>query len=311
MNQYVELRHLRYVIAVAEELHFARAANRLHLATPSLSKQIRQLEDSLGYELFERRPRNITVTPAGAAFVIEAREALVHVARAVDHGTAAKREKSAVLLVGYSPCANPIRVMTAAEHFLKATGIQVNLRSEYTAIQVQQIQAGQLDAGIVLLPLGPSDLVTELLHRERLSLALPSGDPLAGFEEVALSDLGNRPFISIARNLKPILFDHLQLLRTRSGFVPGVTHEVTSVSEALELVAGNLGVGLVKASTATTMRMNGVVFRECLEPDLAIDIGVAYRAGARASEMKAFIKALRAPVDLATGDFAARSVDVR
>ena len=100
---YVELRLLRYVIAVAEELHFGRAAKRLHLSAPALSRQIKDLELALGYPLFERKTREVLSTPAGLAFVAEARQALLRVERAVEYGYAASRGDTGVILLGYSP----------------------------------------------------------------------------------------------------------------------------------------------------------------------------------------------------------------
>src|ERR1700691_744046 len=102
-KHYVELRLLRYVIAVAEELHFGRAPKRLHLSAPALSKQVKELERDLGYALFERRTREVLLTVAGRAFVAEARQALVRVARAVEYGYAASQGDTGVLSLGYSP----------------------------------------------------------------------------------------------------------------------------------------------------------------------------------------------------------------
>ena len=273
----VELRHLRYVVAVAEDLHFAKAASRLHLAAPSLSKQIRQLETLLGYPLFKRRTRQVVLTKAGTAFVAEARDALNHVALAVNLSAAANGAESGEVAIGYSPWTDLPWIVEARDLLRREIGTDSTLRSESTASQVESLLAGRLDAGIVILPVTATGLTVQTLRREHLLLALPENHALAGSETIDFKALAGEPFISMAGSLEPALHDYLRRIGKENGFVPKVVHEVTSISEALELVAAKIGTALVRASSAARLHAHGVVFRECAEPELFVEVGLAYR----------------------------------
>ena len=273
----IEMRHLRYVVAIAEDLHFARAADRLHLAAPSLSKQIRQLETLLGYPLFERRTRQVALTKAGSVFVAEAREALNHVALAVNLSAAANGDESGVIAIGYSPWVDLPWIIKARDLLSREIGSEITLRSECTASQMEGLLAGQLNAGIVILPINAAGLEVQLLRRERFLLALPEGHALAECETIDFKALAAEPFVSMAGSMEPALHNYLRRTGEENGFVPNVLHEVTSISEALELVASKIGTALVRASSAIRFHAHGVVFRECAEPELFVEIGLAYR----------------------------------
>jgi len=273
--QQIELRHLRYVVAIAQDLHFARAAARLHLAAPSLSKQIRQLESVLGYPLFERKTRQVLLTKAGSAFVLEARAALNHVALAIDLSAEANVAEGGAMVIGYSPWADLPWIMKARDAFCRDTASDIVLRSECSALQVEDILAGRLSAGIVILPIEIAGLSVQVLRRERLLLALPEADALARAEVIAFHALSGERFISITGSLEPALNEHLQELGRRNGFVPDVIHEVAGIAEALELVAARIGITLVRASSAARLQARGVIFREC-EESLSVEVGLAY-----------------------------------
>lgn len=272
----IELRHLRYVVAVAEDLHFARAANRLHLAAPSLSKQIKQLENILGYPLFERRTRHVVLTKSGLAFVSEAREALARVALAVNLSAAVSGTRS-VVAMGYSPWIDLPWIINGRDQLRQEIGIDISLQSEHTTPQVVNLLAGRLSAGIVILPIKATGLMVHALRRERLLLALPKSHSLAESAAITFRELSGEPFISVPSSLEPALHDYLRLVGEESGFVPNVVHEVASLSEALELVASNMGTALVRASAAHRLQVHGVVFCECSEPELFVEIGLACR----------------------------------
>jgi DNA-binding transcriptional LysR family regulator len=288
----IELRHLRYVVAVADDLHFAHAANRLHLAAPSLSKQIRQLETLLGYTLFERRTRQVLLTKAGAAFVLEARQALSHVALALKLSAAANGVESATIAVGYSPWIELPWLLDVRDQFNRQSGTTATFRGEYTASQVENILAARLDAGIVILPVQAPGLEVKALRRERLLLALPENHILAKSEAITFRELADEPFISVNASLKPALHEHLLRLGRQSGFAPKVVHEVTSISEALDLVGSNIGTALVTASYAARFRGHGVAFRECTGIELFVEVGFAHRTGQPSSPVEQLFKLL-------------------
>lgn len=173
-QHYVEFRLLRYVIAVAEDLHFGHASRRLHLSTPALSKQIKDLERNLGYALFERRTREVLLTPAGTAFIAEAREALVRVARAVKCGYAASRGDTGVLSIGYSPWFRPSLLMALQTAFAeRIPKTRLVLHSVYSTTQINLLLKGTLHVGIIELPANAEGLETHRVWREDLVVAYP------------------------------------------------------------------------------------------------------------------------------------------
>jgi DNA-binding transcriptional LysR family regulator len=172
-NQYVELRLLRYVIAVAEELHFGRAARRLNLSAPALSKQIKDLEGVLGYLLFDRKTREVVLTAAGTAFIGEARRALVHAERAMEYGYAASRGDSGVLTIGYSPWFRPSLLFGLQSAFAeRVPGTRLALQSAYSTIQIELLLKGTLQAGIIELPANGEGLEIHCVWHDALVIAL-------------------------------------------------------------------------------------------------------------------------------------------
>jgi DNA-binding transcriptional LysR family regulator len=192
----VESRLLRYVIAVGEELHFGRAANRLHLSAPTLSKQIKDLEGVLGYSLFERKTREIALTAAGTAFISEARLALLHADRAVESGQAASRGDTGVLSLGYSPCFKPsllVPFQTALADRLPKT--RLALHSAYAAAQIEMLHTGKLHAGIMEFPVHCDGLETHTIWRDTLVSVIPENHALAKCSQIDPQDLANEPII--------------------------------------------------------------------------------------------------------------------
>lgn len=274
----VELRHLRYAIAVAEDLHFTRASEKLHLATPSLSKQIRQLEQVVGYALFERRTREVRLTPAGAVFVAEARQALAHVERAVACGAAASRGDSGVLSVGYTPLLDGARLILIRDRYAKAnSGVPLQFHSSYTVPQIDHILNGYLRAGLVVLPLESEELRIASIFRDRLIAAVPADSALATQASIHPHQLASERLIWFGKATNPYLDDHLRKWCRRAAFIPNFAYEITTAEEVLDLVASGFGVSFVKASLQNCLHRQGVVFRELTPPDLFLDIGVAYR----------------------------------
>src|SRR3984893_10610344 len=186
----VELRHLRYFVAVAEELHFGHAANRLHTSQPSLSQQIRDLERELKVDLFLRTKRHVALTPAGERFLQEARGILSSAERAAGLAREAARGESRKLEVGISPETDWLLLGKAlrlfAEHAPSVSVVFQNLTPE---AQVDAIRGGHIDVGFVGLPLEAEGMVTEATGRLRLVIALPEKHPMARKKDLRLEDL--------------------------------------------------------------------------------------------------------------------------
>jgi DNA-binding transcriptional LysR family regulator len=273
----LELRLLRYTVAVAQELHFTRASERLHVATPALSRQIRQLEQTLGYALFERRTRTVALTPAGAAFVAEARRALMHAQRAIEAGHAASVGETNVIRVGYTPllCAGVLpRIREAFAQ--SASDIPVLFQSAYSISQIDQILCGRLDVGLVVLPVAVGELRVERMFRSRLVAAVPENSALAKRAAVEPEEMAGQPIIWFGKLVNPQLYEHFVGCCQQAGFTPNVAYEVTTVTEMLDLVAAGAGIGFVQDHVPSHLRLEGIVFRELAAPKFALDIGAAY-----------------------------------
>ncbi len=186
----IELRLLRYAVAVAEELSFSRAAKRLHISQPSLSKQIRELEESLDSKLFYRTKRDVVVTETGVLFVEEACKALLHSEQAAN--VVRSFRPSTHLQIGYSPYVNP-DLIAAIWSFPETVlpDLTISLKSYFTRRQLSKLQDGKIDAALVMLPVMGADLVIEPVLTEPVLVALPKGHPLARNRTVALADLNN------------------------------------------------------------------------------------------------------------------------
>ena len=293
-NHYVEIRLLRYVIAVAEELHFARASGRLNLSPPSLSRQIKGLEQVLGYLLFERRTRDVMLTPAGVAFVTEARAALIHVNRAIESGYAASRGDTSTLEVGYSPWLRPSLLLSVQRHFAeRLPQARILLHSVYAARQVDLLLRGTLQVGIVELPILSEGLHTHRVWHDELVAALPARHPHLDSAQVTGSDFAKLPVIWMARSLHASLYEYLMESFGKLGYCLQIVHEVSTVPEMLDLVAAGVGIGFVKKSLAANAHEQGVIFREFDVPKLSIETGVAYRRDNKSEALRVFVQLLR------------------
>jgi DNA-binding transcriptional LysR family regulator len=289
----IELRLLRYAIAVAEELHFGRAAKRLNLSAPALSKQIKDLETAIGYLLFERKTREVALTPAGIAFVAEARQALVRVERAVECGYAASRGDTGVLSLGYSPWFRPSLLVALHTVFAeRVPRTRLALHSAYSMTQVELILKGTLHAGIIELPADGEGLETQCVWHDELVVALPTNHPLASCPEIDRQDLATESIIGIGKSLNPSLHQHFLESCQWLGFAPRIAHEISTLSELFDLVGAGAGIGFAKRSTAGRVSEAGVVFRELSGPKLFIETGVAYRLNNKSEALRVLIALL-------------------
>ena len=288
----VELRVLRYVIAVAEELHFSRAALRVHVAQPSLSKQIRELECDLGVKLFDRTNRHVQLTHAGRIFVKEATKALAHAERAVLLARATNSVETDSILVGYTPRMNPGLLSIVRNRSLSHKP-QLNLTfvSSHTLDQVQALLQGTIHAGLVTLPVRNESLVVKSLVREPLAVVVPESHSLASKRELRTTELRDLPVILRARRLHPASYDHLHKLFRRVGYSPNVVQEVTTEAEALYMVAEGMGIAFMKISAIPPDQ--GFAYAQISDISLFEETGFVYRRDNRSNKLKEFVKFLR------------------
>lgn len=276
----IDLRLLRQFVAVAEELHFRRAAERLAMSQPPLTGAIRRLEEEVGATLIERGQKTVRLTPAGAVLLAEARRLLL----AADAALAATRDaasgKSGRVRLGYVGSAMYGRLPELLRGFRRDHGhVRVELREMTTAGQVAALRAGELDLGIVISPLGDTGgLATAPFDADRLAIALPSSHRLAQAAGVAVDDLAGEPFVSWPRDQGRGFYDQVMRICSSAGFSPDVRQEAHGMHAVLSLVAVEAGIAIVPASMAS-IRATEIVYRP-IEGDMArFDLLLCRRSG--------------------------------
>ena len=274
----MELRHLKYVVAVADTLHFGHAAERLHLSQPPLSQQIRQLETELGVALFHRTKRRVELTDAGRMFVEEARVILAHAAHASNLALRVTKGEVGQLSIGAAgPADAQIFVDILRAFARRHPQIRMVVRNMGSAEQARAISEGRLHVGFVALPIDEPDLATETVLRRPIVVALPSHHPLAARGRVPLHALAKEPHIMFARRMGPRLFDAVMVACRQAGFDMHIAHEVDNLHTACALVAAGLGVCFVPAGIQEN-RWNGIVLRP-VTPALHVEsqLAIAYK----------------------------------
>jgi DNA-binding transcriptional LysR family regulator len=274
----MELRRLRYFVTVAEELHFGRAAEKLHMSQPPLSIQIRALEDELGVTLLKRTQRHVSLTHAGHAFLQEARKILAQVEQAVLTTRRAGRGEIGELAVGFISVADYNLLPGVLREFRRRFPlVNLTLKESTTDVQVQDLIAGRIDVGFVLPPIGAPGIESIAVLREPLIVALPQRHPLAARRgKVALSRLAGAPFILFPRRMAPGLYDAVVSFCRAAGFSPRVEQEAVQMQTIVSLVSAELGVALIPASLKNLQR-TGVVYKAVLEPSPMTEIHLAWR----------------------------------
>jgi DNA-binding transcriptional LysR family regulator len=284
----MELRHLRYFLAVCEELHFGRAAKRVHISQPPLSQQIRQLEEDLHVKLFYRTKRKVELTDAGRALAGEARVILQQVERAAELAMEADRSARSRILVGFSPANYNIAIKVLRAFAKRRPDTHLVLKSLVTPQQAEALLNGRVDVGFVTLPLDRDGLAVEPILRERLVVAMPETHPLAARRRLTLRALANDTLIVFPLHMSPGRYETITSMCRSAGFSLHVVHEVDNIHTMLELVSAGFGVSLMRSSVRE-IKTKGVVFRE-LRHSPVVETGIAYRRENRQSDLPLFIE---------------------
>ncbi|NJN56627.1 MAG: LysR family transcriptional regulator [Leptolyngbyaceae cyanobacterium SL_5_9] len=289
----MELRHLKYFVAVAEELNFRRAAERLFMEQPPLSRQIRQLEDELGVELFQRNRQGVSLTAAGRAFLDEARLTLAQADRAAQAARQAGEAKQNKLTIGFSICVFNRLLANVIQTFREiAPTVNISLTEAMTAAQVQAIATGDLDVGFIHLPIDHPDLCFETVLTEQLVAVLPQNHSLAALPEIPLHFLANEPFVLCPEQVKPDLYHQIMRLCQQAGFQPKIAQEATPPEVVVSFVEAGAGVSLV-ASGAQTRHNAGVVYRAIAETTPQIEIAAAWHKQNQSPVLCEFLEVVR------------------
>ena len=285
----VELRHLRYFIAVAEELNFSRAAQRMHMAQPPLSAAIRQLERDLGVDLFVRTTREVKLTDAGHAFLAGARRTLADAERAAEDAKRAAAGELGQLRIAFS-WSTRFETLPALGRAFRATHPDVELLAQemWNARMPPAFANGSIDVALSLCPEIAAELQLAPIRKERLVALLPEAHPLAREEAIPLSALADDEFIVFPREIAPRLHDAFMSIYRRAGFEPrvrnesfhtgwdlGVLADIPAVATAPQTVAGGLPDGIVAVAVS--------------EPTDALETCVVWRAGDSSATVAAFV----------------------
>jgi DNA-binding transcriptional LysR family regulator len=295
LSEPMELRHFRYVVAVAETLNFRKAAERLHMSQPPLSQQIRQVEDELGVKIFDRTRRQVQLTAAGELFLQEARLVIAHADYAGKVGERLRQGEAGQLILGVAGPADADYFVEIMRAFGKRyPQVRVVVRNMPTADQVQAIQEQRLHAGFVTPPLDHPDLVFETVLHEPIVLAVPRGHLLADRTRVPLASLAGEPLIMFSRAMAPGFFDAIASACRAAGFSLHVAHEVENLQSAYGLVAAGLGVSFVPAGLQGEPPKSVVL--KPLHPQLAridCEIALAYRRDGHCDLVDRFVDVVK------------------
>ncbi|MFZ0091059.1 MAG: LysR substrate-binding domain-containing protein [Solirubrobacteraceae bacterium] len=244
----VELRHLRYFVAVADELHFGRAAARLHMAQPPLSQAIRRLEEAVGCPLLIRTSRSVRLTPAGTAFLERARRTLrnleedIYEARSIGHGQTGR------LNVGFVGSAMLTVLPDILSRYIATyPSVQLQLHESFTAKVIDGLLAGDVDAGIVRDTEPVDGLVATPMLSEPFVAVLPSAHPRSAEASLSVAGLADTPFVYPPRSAGPRAFEKPLVLCEEHGFRPRIAHEASHWLTILRLVGAGLGVSIAPA----------------------------------------------------------------
>lgn len=273
----IELRHLRYFMAVAAELHFGRAAEKLHMAQPPLSQQIRQLEQELGFQLFHRTKRSVELTEAGSAFLQDCQKLMRQLDQAVQTGRQVSRGEVGQLVVGFvSSAAYNVLPVILRSFRAEVPNVQLELHELTTDQQLEWLMEGRLDVGFVRPPVDNPVLSQRIIFEEPLVVALPEAHPLAQQPQIALQSIAAESFILFPRPQAPGLYDLIISLCQQGGFSPSVVQEAIQMQTIISLVAADLGIAIVPVSLQNLQRP-GVVYRSLQETTPKATIAAAWR----------------------------------
>ncbi|MDB5852927.1 MAG: transcriptional regulator, LysR family [Herminiimonas sp.] len=292
----MELRQLRYFVVLAEELHFGRAAARLHMTQPPLSQTIQGLEAELGTLLFNRTRRSVALTPAGVALLpqiqrlLQFAQSLPAIARRAAAGESGRLALSFVSTADYSVLPTFLR-----DFRQRYPQVQIDLREATSDVQLDELADGRIDVGLLIPPL-PDRLKAELSYvpviAEPLVLAAPQGLLARGKQPVALSTLSELPLIIFPRRIAPALHDAILSCFQTAGLTPHIGQEAIQMQTIVGLVSAGMGIALVPQSVSNLKRP-GVEYRALSDPTPLVETGIAWRHDNASPVLHAFLELLR------------------
>jgi LysR family transcriptional regulator, benzoate and cis,cis-muconate-responsive activator of ben and cat genes len=276
----VEVRHLHAVIVLAEELNFTRAAQRLRISQPALSKQITEIEEQLRFHLFTRDRRGaVELADAGRAFVEEARSALSHMERAFHFARAAHDGGDSELIIGHSPSADEAWISgLLAIRLPLYPKLRVRLMSQFSIELVRSVMAGELNLALVTAPPENSQITAVAFARSPVYAALPQNHAAAQKERIGLQELAGDDWIVFARRVHPVIHDAIMDAARREGIAPKNAHNIITPQQAVHLVSEHVGVAILTNPTSVGSGAEGIVVKPLSDTSLCFETCVIMRA---------------------------------
>ena len=280
---------------MGEEEHFGRAAERLHVVQPALTRQVRQLEEEIGCALFERLKRGVRLTEAGKSFLEEARRLLADLGRSVDRTQLVAQGKVGRLRVGFSDTATYSGELPSILRNFRARwpDVRLELFPSSSVIAGEQLRRQEVDVAFVYMaPTDLHELKTHTISVERWMLALPQAHPLVKSKRVKLVELKREPFVWFPRPVAPPLYDRVLAACHAAGLTLNIVQEVNNPTTILSLVAGGIGVSFTIAS-AEKMKPDSVVLRKVDDLRVTTELSAIWRGDNKAPALQKFIEIVR------------------
>jgi DNA-binding transcriptional LysR family regulator len=292
----VELRHIRYFVAVAEHLNFSKAAEQLHIAQPPLSRQIRQLEDELGVELFFRSKRRVELTKAGRVFLGEARKLVEQAGHASEAARHAQKEESGLVRVGIASGLGGAVSRVVADHGKRFPAIDVECRDVFSTLQNSALSKREIDIGFLRPPVDRASLECEVAFEEDFHVMLSKRHPLAKHRSLRLKDIANETLIIFDRKISTGLYDKILGLFSKQGMQAHLRVLHVEPHEEAGAIAVAAGKGIfIGAGAIVNRSVSGVELAAARlnEPDARIEVYVAWRKDEKSTAVFAFLDSVR------------------
>jgi DNA-binding transcriptional LysR family regulator len=284
----MELRHLRYFVMVAEELHFGRAASRLSISQPPLSQQIRQLEDELGFPLLFRNKHRVELTEAGKVFLEEARLILARTEKAQIAAERAHQGATGRLEIAFVGSTTYNIVPWVQKYRILFPSVHLVLHQMKTENQLQALHEGSIHMGVVRSQVQSPFLMNNLIQHEPLVVVIPESHPLSNRKTLRVEDLANEPFIITSRRNGASYYDTVIHICHQSGYYPQIALEAPEILTIVAFVSAGIGISLVPASFQEQQN-NGVVYRKLEGGDVSLEMGFIWKKNNETQVLRTFL----------------------
>jgi DNA-binding transcriptional LysR family regulator len=292
----MELRHVRYFLAVAEHLNFSKAAQQLHIAQPPLSRQIRQLEDELGVDLFVRTKHRVQLTKPGRVFLDEGRKLVMQAGHATEAARHAQQGESGIVRIGIASGLGGVVGKAVADHCRRFPTINIECKDIFSSVQNENLHKGEVDVGFLRPPVDQVNLDCELLFEEEFVVILPKTHRLAKRKSLRLKEVADEPLIVFDRSFSSGLYDKILGLYSRQGLTPhfAVTHvEAHEEAGAIMVASGKaifIGAGAIVTRSVSGIELASVPLNEA---EAKIEVYMAWRRDEESTAVRAFLDSVR------------------